>query len=395
MTSASGIKTLTILGSTGSIGQSTIDIVRHHPDRFAVEALVANRNIAQLAADARQVRARLAVTADDSLLGELKSALAGSGIEVAAGEQAVIEAARRPVDMVMGAIVGADGLRPTLAAVEQGTTIALANKECLVSGAEVFTSTARRHNARIIPVDSEHSALFQCFEEHNTAHVDRLTLTASGGPFRTWDADRLGSATLQDALKHPNWSMGQKVTIDSSTLMNKGLEFIEAFHLFPVALEKIDVVVHPQSIIHSYVSYVDGSVIAQLGVPDMRTPIAFAMAYPERVKAPVERLDLAKIGTLTFESVDATRFPAVDLARSSLARGGNATTILNAANEIAVAAFLKEKLRWADITRLVAETLEIAEQGNMIVAMSSLDDVWAADSYARSKAAEVAGNMAI
>ncbi len=395
MTSASGIKTLTILGSTGSIGQSTIDIVRHHPDRFAVEALVANRNIAQLAADARQVRARLAVTADDSLLGELKSALAGSGIEVAAGEQAVIEAARRPVDMVMGAIVGADGLRPTLAAVEQGTTIALANKECLVSGAEVFTSTARRHNARIIPVDSEHSALFQCFEEHNTAHVDRLTLTASGGPFRTWDADRLGSATLQDALKHPNWSMGQKVTIDSSTLMNKGLEFIEAFHLFPVALEKIDVVVHPQSIIHSYVSYVDGSVIAQLGVPDMRTPIAFAMAYPERVKAPVERLDLAKIGTLTFESVDATRFPAVDLARSSLARGGNATTILNAANEIAVAAFLKEKLRWADITRLVAETLEIAEQGNMIVAMSSLDDVWAADSYARRKAAEVAGNMAI
>ena len=395
MTSASGIKTLTILGSTGSIGQSTIDIVRHHPDRFAVEALVANRNIAQLAADARQVRARLAVTADDSLLGELKSALAGSGIEVAAGEQAVIEAARRPVDMVMGAIVGADGLRPTLAAVEQGTTIALANKECLVSGAEVFTSTARRHNARIIPVDSEHSALFQCFEEHNTAHVDRLTLTASGGPFRTWDADRLGSATLQDALKHPNWSMGQKVTIDSSTLMNKGLEFIEAFHLFPVALEKIDVVVHPQSIIHSYVSYVDGSVIAQLGVPDMRTPIAFAMAYPERVKAPVERLDLAKIGTLTFESVDATRFPAVDLARSSLARGGNATTILNAANEIAVAAFLKEKLRWADITRLVAETLEIAEQGNMIVAMSSLDDVWAADSYARRKAAEVAGKMAI
>ncbi len=393
MTSASGIKTLTILGSTGSIGQSTIDIVRHHRDRFAVDALVANRNISQLAADAKEVGARLAVTADDSLLGELRSALAGTGIEVAAGEQAVIEAARRPVDMVMGAIVGADGLRPTLAAVEQGTTIALANKECLVSGAEVFTSTAKRHNARIIPVDSEHSALFQCFEDHNTAHVDRLTLTASGGPFRTWDAAKLRSATLQDALKHPNWSMGQKVTIDSSTLMNKGLEFIEAFHLFPVALEKIDVVVHPQSIIHSYVSYVDGSVIAQLGVPDMRTPIAYAMAWPERVKAPVERLDLAKIATLTFESVDAERFPAVDLARSSLARGGNATTILNAANEIAVAAFLKERLRWADITRLVAETLEIAERENMIVAMSSLDDVWAADSYARTKSAELAGKM--
>ena len=393
MSTALGGKTLTILGSTGSIGQSTVDIVRHHPGRFRVDALVANRNIAQLAADAKELGVALAVTADDSLLGELKSALAGTGIEVAAGQQAVIEAAKRPVDMVMGAIVGADGLRPTLAAAEQGTTIALANKECLVSGAEVFTSTARKHNATIIPVDSEHSALFQCFEEHNTAHVDRLTLTASGGPFRTWTMEQLETATLAHALKHPNWSMGQKVTIDSSTLMNKGLEFIEAFHLFPVPLEKIDVVVHPQSIIHSYVSYVDGSVIAQLGMPDMRTPIAYAMAHPDRVKAPVERLDLAKIATLTFEAVDNVRFPAVELARSALARGGNATTILNAANEVAVAAFLKEKLRWLDITRLVADTLDAAERENMIVSMSSLDDVWAADSYARAKANELAGDL--
>ena len=395
MTTANGTKTLTVLGSTGSIGQSTVDIVRHHPSRFQVDALVANRNIAQLASDARELGAKLAVTADASLYDALKTALAGSGIEVAAGEQAVIEAATRPVDMVMGAIVGADGLRPTLAAVEQGTTIALANKECLVSGAEVFTSTARKHNATIIPVDSEHSALFQCFEEHNTAHVDRLTLTASGGPFRTWPMEQLETATLQNALKHPNWSMGQKVTIDSSTLMNKGLEFIEAFYLFPVELDKIDVVVHPQSIIHSYVSYVDGSVIAQLGMPDMRTPIAYAMAHPERLKAPVERLDLAKIGTLTFEPVDSVRFPAVDLARASLARGGNATTILNAANEIAVAAFLKEQIRWLDITRLVAGTLEAAERENMIVAMSSLDDVWAADSYARKRAAELAGDLRV
>ncbi len=393
MNTASGRKTLTILGSTGSIGQSTVDIVRHHPDRFGVEALVANRNIAQLAADAKELRVPLAVTADPSLYEDLKAALAGSDIEAAAGPQAVIEAAQRPVDMVMGAIVGAEGLRPTLAAVEQGTTIALANKECLVSGAEVFTATAKRANATIIPVDSEHSALFQCFEDHNTQHVDRLTLTASGGPFRTWSMEQLEQATLAHALKHPNWSMGQKVTIDSSTLMNKGLEFIEAFHLFPVPLEKIDVVVHPQSIIHSYVSYVDGSVIAQLGMPDMRTPIAYAMAYPERVRAPVERLDLAKIATLTFEAVDDKRFPAVELARSALARGGNATTILNAANEIAVAAFLKERLRWLDITRLVAETLEAAERENMIVSMSSLDDVWAADSYARSRAAELAGNL--
>lgn len=393
MNTASGRKTLTILGSTGSIGQSTVDIVRHHPDRFGVEALVANRNIAQLAADAKELGVSLAVTADPELYDDLKTALAGSGIEVAAGPQAVIEAAQRPVDMVMGAIVGADGLRPTLAAVEQGTTIALANKECLVSGAEVFTSTAKKANATIIPVDSEHSALFQCFEDHNTQHVDRLTLTASGGPFRTWSMEQLEQATLAHALKHPNWSMGQKVTIDSSTLMNKGLEFIEAFHLFPVPLEKIDVVVHPQSIIHSYVSYVDGSVIAQLGMPDMRTPIAYAMAYPERVKAPVERLDLAKIATLTFEAVDNVRFPAVELARSALARGGNATTILNAANEIAVAAFLKERLRWLDITRLVTETLDAAERENMIVSMSSLDDVWAADSYARTRAAELAGNL--
>ncbi|MEO1159931.1 MAG: 1-deoxy-D-xylulose-5-phosphate reductoisomerase [Pseudomonadota bacterium] len=393
MSNSSGTRSLSILGSTGSVGQSTADIVRHHRNAFTIDALVGNRNVAQLAADAREFNAKLAVTADDSLLGDLQDALDGSGIEVAAGENAVIEAAARPVDMVMGAIVGASGLKPTLAAVEQGTTIALANKECLVSGAEVFTRAAAQHKATVIPVDSEHSALFQCFEEHNTDGVDRLTLTASGGPFRTWSMEQLETATLQSALKHPNWSMGQKITIDSSTLMNKGLEFIEAFHLFPVALEKIDVVVHPQSIIHSYVSYVDGSVIAQLGMPDMRTPIAYAMAHPARISAPVDRLDLAQIGNLTFEPVGNDRFPAIDLARSALARGGNATTILNAANEIAVAAFLQENLRFLDITRLVADTIDQAERENMIVSMSSLDDVWQADSYARSKAGELASRL--
>ena len=393
MTTQSLDKSLTILGSTGSIGQSTVDIIRNHRDKFSVEAMVANRNIAQLAADARELGAKVAVTADETLLDDLRAALSGSGIEAAAGHTAVMEAASRPVDMVMAAIVGADGLRPTLAAVEQGTTIALANKECLVSGAEVFTNSARAHGATVIPVDSEHSALFQCFEEHNVDHVARLTLTASGGPFRTWTMGQLKTATLQSALKHPNWSMGQKVTIDSSTLMNKGLEFIEAFHLFPIDVEKIDVVVHPQSIVHSYVSYVDGSVIAQLGVPDMRTPIAYAMAHPGRIKAPVGRLDLANIGTLTFEPVDNVRFPAVELARSALRRGGNATTILNAANEIAVAAFLQEKLKFLEITRLVADTIDIAERENMIVSMSSLDDVWAADSYARHKAQELASQL--
>ncbi len=395
MGNSPGTKTLSILGSTGSVGQSTMDIVRHHKARFDIDALVGNRNIAQLAADAREFNARVAVSADEALLGDLRDALAGSGIEAAAGETAVIEAAARPVDMVMGAIVGASGLKPTLAAVEQGTTIALANKECLVSGAEVFTSAAAKYNATIIPVDSEHSALFQCFEEHNTEGVDRLTLTASGGPFREWSMKQLEAATLQSALKHPNWSMGRKITIDSSTLMNKGLEFIEAYHLFPVALEKIDVVVHPQSIIHSYVSYVDGSVIAQLGMPDMRTPIAYAMAHPDRISAPVERLDLAQIGNLTFEAVNDECFPAIELARAALARGGNATTILNAANEIAVAAFLEEKLRFLDITRLVADTINLAERENMIVSMSSLDDVWAADSYARNKAGELASDLHI
>lgn len=395
MSNSLGTKTLSILGSTGSVGQSTMDIVRHHRGRFEIDALVGNRNIERLAADAREFNAKLAVTADATLLGQLRDALDGTGIEAAAGETAVIEAGARPVDMVMGAIVGASGLKPTLAAVEQGTTIALANKECLVSGAEVFTKAAAKHESTVIPVDSEHSALFQCFEKHNTDSVDRLTLTASGGPFREWSMEQLESATLQSALKHPNWSMGQKITIDSSTLMNKGLEFIEAFHLFPVALEKIDVVVHPQSIIHSYVSYVDGSVIAQLGVPDMRTPIAYAMSYPERISAPVERLNLAQIGTLTFEPVNNVCFPAIELARTALSRSGNTTTILNAANEIAVAAFLQEKLRFLDITRLVADTIEVAERENMIVSMSSLDDVWAADSYARNKAGELACQLQI
>ena len=386
-------RSLTVLGATGSIGQSTLDIVRHHRDRYRVEALVANRNVAQLARDAVEVGAKLAVTAAPDLYGELKAALAGTGIEAAAGPDAVVEAAERPADMVMAAIVGADGLRPTLAAAARGTTVALANKECLVSGGAVFTDAARRAGARVLPVDSEHSAIFQCLEDRNRDTVERITLTASGGPFRTRPRADLERATRADALKHPNWSMGRKVTIDSATLMNKGLELIEAFHLFPVPLDRLDVVVHPQSIVHSYVSYVDGSVIAQLGMPDMRTPIAYAMAWPGRVAAPVKRLDLAEIGTLTFERVDSSRFPAVDLARAALDRGGNATTILNAANEIAVAAFLADRLGFLRITALVGEVIDRAEREGMLAPLSCLDDVWAADAYARNVATELAHSL--
>ncbi len=387
-------KRLTILGATGSIGASTLDIVRHHPDRFEVEALVGNRNIAALADAARQTGAKLAVTADPDGYAELKERLAGTGIACAAGPDAVVEAAERDVDMVMAAIVGASGLAPTLAAARRGTTVALANKECLVSGGELFTCTAREAGARVLPVDSEHSAIFQCFEAANLERIAAVTLTASGGPFRTRSMAELERATPADALKHPNWSMGQKVTIDSATLMNKGLELIEAYHLFAVPLAKLAVVVHPQSIVHSYVSYIDGSVIAQMGTPDMRTPIAYAMAWPERIAAPVKPLDLAAIGALTFEAVDSGRFPAVDLARAALARGGSATTVLNAANEVAVAAFLTQRLGFLDIARLVEQVLSQAERAGMVTALSSLDDVWAADAFGRRTASELATPVA-
>jgi len=384
---------LTLLGATGSIGTSTLDVLAHHPEAFEVEALVANRNLDALARAAGRCRARLAVTADAALYGELKSMLAGTGTECAAGPAAVIEAAERPADLVMAAIVGADGLAPTLAAARRGATIALANKECLVSGGDVFTRAAKAAGAAILPVDSEHSAVFQCLEPENLDHLERITLTASGGPFRTRSRDELAGVTPADALKHPNWSMGPKVTIDSATLMNKGLELIEAFHLFPVALDQLAVVVHPQSIVHSFVSYRDGSVIAQLGVPDMRTPIAYALAWPRRIAAPVKALDLARIGTLTFETVDAERFPAVDLARHALGSGGSASTILNAANEVAVAAFLAGELAFLAITELVGRTLARAERDGMVAPLSTLDDVWAADRYGRRCAGELARQL--
>ncbi len=384
---------LTILGSTGSIGQSTIDIVRHHREQFPVEALVANTNIKQLAADARALGASIAVTADESRYDELKDLLAGSGVEAAAGQQAVIDAASRPADMVMAAIVGAGGLQPTLAAASQGTTIALANKECLVCAGELFIRDANGAGASVIPVDSEHSAIFQCFEARNAAQVHKVTLTASGGPFRARSLSQLQEVSPEEALKHPNWSMGPKVTIDSATLMNKGLELIEAYHLFPVSVDQLGAVIHPQSIVHSMVSYVDGSVLAQLGVPDMRTPIACAMAWPGRVHSPVESLDLVAVGQLTFEAIDSKRFPAIDMCLGALRCGGSATAILNAANEIAVAEFLSQSIGFVAITTLVECALSRAERDNMLGALGSLEDVWEADAYGRRIAVELAREM--
>ena len=388
------MKTLSILGASGSIGQSTLDVVRQHRGRFMVEALVANANVAQLAADAREFGARLAVTADPARYDELRDALFGTGIEVAAGPEAVLEAAARPVDMVMAAIVGVAGLAPTLAALEAHNTILLANKECLVSAGELFMARARALSVPVVPVDSEHNAILQCFERDNAHTVERIILTASGGPFRTRPLEALASVTPEEALQHPNWDMGAKVTIDSATLMNKGLELMEAYHLYPVGVEQLEAIIHPQSIVHSLVAYADGSVLAQLGTPDMRTPIAVALAWPERIVTNVQRLDLALLGQLTFEPIDEERFPAPGLALAALARGGSAGAILNAANEVAVAAFLRHELPFTRIVPLVAEVLGTAERENMIAPLASLDDVRAADSYGRTKALELCDSCA-
>ncbi len=391
--SVDAVRKLTILGSTGSIGCSTLDVVAHQPHRFEVVALVGNRNVELLAKQALQCGAKLAVTAAPELYETLKEHLAGSGIEVAAGMDAVMDAARRPADIILAAIVGAAGLKPTLAAAEQGTTIALANKECLVCAGDVFNNAMRKYGAELLPVDSEHSAVFQVFEQKQSQQVDQIILTASGGPFRTATRQQLTEVTPEQALKHPNWDMGPKITIDSATLMNKGLELIEAYHLFPVKPGQLDAVIHPQSIVHSMVSYCDGSVLAQLGVPDMRTPIAYALAWPSRMPAPVERLDLAKIGQLTFEPIDSDKFPSVGLCLGCLEIGGSATAVMNASNEVAVAEFLSGRIGFLGITELTRNVLEAAEAGGMLGEMSNLDDVSDADTFGRKKASELAQRL--
>jgi 1-deoxy-D-xylulose-5-phosphate reductoisomerase len=367
-------RSVTILGSTGSVGCSTVDLLIRNPDRFQVEALTANRNVALLVEQARRLRPRMAAIADPALGSALADALAGTGIETGGGAAALHEAAARPADWVMGAIVGAAGLAPTLTAIRRGAVVALANKECLVCAGALVMAEARRAGARLLPVDSEHSAVFQVLEGERAEAVDRIILTASGGPFRTASLEEMRKAAPAQALAHPNWDMGAKISIDSATMMNKGLELIEAHHLFGFPGERIEIVVHPQSVVHSLVAYVDGSVLAQLGPPDMRTPIAYALAWPERMPWPAPRLDLAQLGTLSFEAPDPQRFPALTLARDALAAGGGAPTILNAANEVAVEAFLAGGIGFLDIAGLVLATLE-GLPGRRIGSLAEVDAV--------------------
>lgn len=373
---------LTVLGSTGSIGCSTLDLVTHTPGRFEIEALTARKNVSGLAEQARTHNAKLAVIADETLYRDLKDALAGSGIDVAAGLSGLIEAAERPSDLVMAGIVGAAGLPPTLAAVRRGATVALANKETLVCAGDLMLDEVTRSGATLLPVDSEHNAIFQVFDRTQREHIEKIVLTASGGPLLSMSAAEMAHVTPEQAVAHPNWDMGAKISVDSATMMNKGLELIEAHHLFAMDEGKIDILVHPQSVIHSMVAYVDGSVLAQLGSPDMRTPIAYALAWPERISAPVERLDLAKLGQLTFEEPDLDRFPAIKLAREALRTGGGAPTVLNAANEVAVGAFLDHKLSFPGIAALVEETLTTLNFDGV----HSLDDVFELDHAAREHA---------
>ncbi len=376
---------VSILGSTGSIGCSTLDLIGRNPGNYHVIALTANTNAALLARQAIDHGAELAVLADPAHYQELKTALSGSSVEAAAGEAAMLEAVSRPADWTMAAIVGSAGLRPTLEAVAQGTCVALANKECLVSAGDIFMKAVENAGTQLLPVDSEHSAGFQVIDPDTCDSIEKIVLTASGGPFRTSSQKEIDAATPDDALKHPNWSMGPKLTIDSATLMNKGLELIEAYHLFPVTSAQLDVVIHPQSIIHCLVEYSDGSVLAHMGMPDMRTPIAYTLAWPERMWAPTERLDLAKIGTLSFEEPDIGRFPALRIARDALEAGNGATTILNAANEIAVDAFLNRRIGLPSIAALVETVIDMAVHKG-VSRPDSLDDVLALDEMGRDMA---------
>lgn len=378
------MKTVTILGATGSVGTSTLDLVERSPEAFRVVALTANCDVARLAAAAVRTRAQRAVVADESCLPALRDALAGSGIEAAGGEAAVTEAAALGADVTVAAIVGCAGLKPAMAAVEKGGTLALANKEALVSAGEVMNAAVQQSGAILLPVDSEHSAIFQCLDADLSHRVSRIILTASGGPFRDRSLEEMRGITPAQAVAHPNWSMGAKISVDSATMMNKGLELIEAFHLFPVSADQIEIVVHRQSVIHSMVEYVDGSMLAQLGTPDMRTPIACALAWPDRMATPGERLDLVRVGRLDFEAPDPERFPALRLAREALEAGGARPAILNAANEVAVGAFLKGRIGYLEIAAIVADTLDRCDPS----APASLDEVLEVDREARALAEE-------
>jgi 1-deoxy-D-xylulose-5-phosphate reductoisomerase len=379
-----------ILGATGSVGTSTLDLVERHPDRFEVVALTAARNVEALADAARRTGAKLAVIDDHSFLPELERRLEGADCRAAAGREALIEAAAGPADLVMAAIVGCAGLEPVMAAIEAGRTIALANKEALVTAGSLMIGTAKESGATILPVDSEHNAIFQCLGNNLSIDISRLILTASGGPFRTWTREQMAAATPEQAVAHPNWSMGAKISVDSATMMNKGLELIEAHHLFGLPSDQIDILVHPQSVVHSMVEFVDGSILAQLGSPDMRIPIAHALAWPERMETPADKLDIARIGTLSFEAPDVERFPALRVAREVLEQGGAAPIVLNAANEQAVAAFLAGRIGFLDIVRTVEEALARTSAA----APRSIAEVIDIDRQARALAEELMTEMA-
>ncbi len=378
------MKSVTILGATGSVGTSTLDLVEREPDRFRVVALTANCDVARLAAAAIRTRAEFAVVADEECLPELQAALAGTGVRAGGGPDAIAEAAASGADWTMGAIVGCAGLKPVLSAIEQGGTVVIANKEPLVSAGDVILRAAARSGATLLPADSEHNAIFQCFDAARPEGVRRIILTCSGGPFRDWTTDQMRGVTLEQAVKHPNWSMGAKISVDSATMMNKGLELIEAARLFPIAPDRIEIVIHAQSVIHSLVDYVDGSVLAQLGPPDMRTPIAHTLAWPERMATPMAPLDLVGIGRLDFAAPDPVRFPALRLAREALDAGGARPAILNAANEVAVDAFLNRRIRFLEIAAIVEDTLTRYDPA----APDSVDAVLAIDAEARRLANE-------
>lgn len=388
------VRSVTILGATGSIGASTIDLIHRNPNRFRVEAVTASTKALELAEIAISLGAKFAAIADPARYGELKQALSGTGIASGAGEAAVVEAAQRPAEWVMGAITGAAGLRPTLAAADRGATVALANKETLVCAGDLFMRRAAEKGATVLPVDSEHNAIFQSLMAGTRDNLHRIILTASGGPFRSWTKSQIQSATLEQALKHPNWSMGPKVTIDSATLMNKGLEVIEAHHLFNLPAAQIDVFVHPQSIVHGMVEFCDGSMVAHLGPPDMRVPIAHCLSWPERIGA-AARLELGKMANLTFEAPDLDRFPALRLARLALETGGGAPTVLNAANEIAVQEFINRRIGFSGIPKLVEATIEAAGQRGLIHTPADVEDALAIDHESRSLAKSLVREFAL
>ena len=374
---------ITLLGATGSVGTSAADVIAAAPDMFEVHAVTARTNGAKLAHMARKLRASRAVLADETTLATLKDDLFGSGIAVAAGAAAMEEAAAEPVDLVLSAIVGAAGLRATAAAIQSGSDIALANKECLICAGSAFMRLVREHGVRVLPVDSEHNALYQLLDRREAADIRSYTLTASGGPFRTWTAEAIAQATPQQAVAHPTWSMGAKISVDSATLMNKGLELIEAHHLFDLAPEKLDVIVHPQSVVHALITFRDGSIHAELGPADMRRPIGYCLHWPERVREPVSTLDLAAVGQLTFELPDLARFPALGLAVRALRQGNGAPTVLNAANEVAVAAFLAGRIGFTAIPRIVEIALTAADSEGLLAVPASIDEALQLDAVAR------------